>query len=256
MEKYELPLVIFTVLSQMSVGITLILTLRTLQGKLESKRLYWLITGLVLAAASVAAILHLAHPDRAYNALINLQHAWLSREILGATLYGAAVGVTFLAKGHKVPAVLASVLGIALVAVQGMTYAAPAMVAIANGLTMLLFFITVWVMGCAAIPLLNLAPAIAPGDCRLYGGHDRSPNYLVKRRHHYADDRACLADLAALSGEPGLSGAGLCIKSSGRTSGKSAVCPAVCWRIPQSSDVLWRYGQHHREYRSFVLIAP
>jgi hypothetical protein len=32
MEKYELPLVIFTVLSQMSVGITLILTLRTLQG--------------------------------------------------------------------------------------------------------------------------------------------------------------------------------------------------------------------------------
>jgi DMSO reductase anchor subunit len=64
-------------------------------------------------------------------------------------------------KGHKAPAVLASVLGIALVAVQGMTYAAPAMVAIANGLTMLLFFITVWVMGCAAIPLLNLAPAVA-----------------------------------------------------------------------------------------------
>jgi DMSO reductase anchor subunit len=51
--------------------------------------------------ASVAAILHLAHPDRAYDALINLQHAWLSREILGATLYGAAVGVTFLAKGTK-----------------------------------------------------------------------------------------------------------------------------------------------------------
>ena len=65
MEKYELPLVIFTVLSQMSVGITLILTLRTLQGKLESKRLYWLVSGLVLAVASVAAILHLAHQDRA-----------------------------------------------------------------------------------------------------------------------------------------------------------------------------------------------
>ena len=152
MEKYEFPLVIFTVLSQMSVGITLILTLRTLQGKLESKRLYWLVSGLVLAAASVAAVLHLAHPDRAYNALINLQHAWLSREILGATLYGVAVGVTVLAKGHKAPAVLASVLGIALVAVQGMTYAAPAMVAIA---------ITVGVMGCAAIPLLNLTPAVA-----------------------------------------------------------------------------------------------
>lgn len=41
-----------------------------------------------------------------------------------------------------------------------MTYAAPAMVAIANGFTMLLFFITVWVMGCAAIPLLKLRPAV------------------------------------------------------------------------------------------------
>jgi DMSO reductase anchor subunit len=161
MEKYELPLVIFTVLSQMSVGMTLILTWRSLRGELEGKRVYWLVTGLLLAVASVAAVLHLAHPDRAYNALINLKHAWLSREILGATLYGVAIGLTFLTKGHKVPAVLASILGVALVAVQGMTYAAPAMVAIANGLTMLLFFITVWVMGCAAIPLLKLKPSLS-----------------------------------------------------------------------------------------------
>lgn len=160
MEKYELPLVFFTVLSQMSVGMALILTWRTLRGELEAKRVYWLATGLVLALASVAAILHLAHPDRAYDALRNLQHAWLSREILGATLFGAAVGVTFLAKGHKVPAIITSVFGLALVAVQGMTYAAPAMAAIANGFTMLLFFITVWVMGCAAIPLLKLRPAV------------------------------------------------------------------------------------------------
>ncbi|AGR57772.1 TPA: dimethyl sulfoxide reductase anchor subunit [Salmonella bongori] len=159
MEKYELPLVFFTVLSQMSVGMALILTWRTLRGEIEAKRVYWLVTGLVLALASVAAILHLAHPDRAYDALRNLQHAWLSREILGATLFGVAVGVTFLAKGHKAPAIVASVCGVVLVAVQGMTYAAPAMVAIANGFTMLLFFITVWVMGCAAIPLLTLKPA-------------------------------------------------------------------------------------------------
>jgi len=40
MEKYELPLVIFTVLSQMSVGITLILTLRVLQGNSARCRLH------------------------------------------------------------------------------------------------------------------------------------------------------------------------------------------------------------------------
>ncbi|WP_330984520.1 MULTISPECIES: dimethyl sulfoxide reductase anchor subunit family protein [Enterobacterales] len=160
MEHYELPLVIFTVLSQMSVGMALLLTWRTLRGTLVTTRMHWLVTGLVLAVASIAAVLHLAHPDRAYDALRNLKHAWLSREILGATLYGAAIGVTFLTKGHKIPAVIASLLGLVLVAVQGMTYAAPAMVATANGITMLLFFVTVWVMGCAAVPLLKVAPAL------------------------------------------------------------------------------------------------
>ena len=46
--------------------------------------------------------------------------------------------------------------------VQGMTYAAPAMQAIANGITMMLFFATVWVLGCAATPLLGMkASAVA-----------------------------------------------------------------------------------------------
>ncbi|MDK3076297.1 dimethyl sulfoxide reductase anchor subunit family protein [Enterobacter hormaechei] len=161
MEKYELPLVIFTVLSQMSVGMTLLLTWRTLRDEVEGNRLYWLITGLILGVASIAAILHLAHPDRAYNALINLKHAWLSREILGATLYGATIGLAFLTKGNKGAALLASLFGILLVVVQGMTYAAPAMQAIANGITMMLFFATVWVMGCAATPLLGLRASTA-----------------------------------------------------------------------------------------------
>ncbi|RAU35598.1 DmsC/YnfH family molybdoenzyme membrane anchor subunit [Enterobacter sp. ECC-175] len=156
MEKYELPLVIFTVLSQMSVGMTLLLTWRTLRGELEGNRIHWLITGLILGVASIAAILHLAHPEHAYNALINLKHAWLSREILGATLYGGTIGLAFLTKGNKGAALLASLFGILLVVVQGMTYAAPAMQAIANGITMMLFFATVWVMGCAAAPLLRL----------------------------------------------------------------------------------------------------
>ncbi|HGP2716154.1 TPA: dimethyl sulfoxide reductase anchor subunit family protein [Salmonella enterica] len=159
MEHYELPLVIFTVLSQMSVGMASFLAWRSLRGELECNRMYWLVTGLVLAVATVAAILHLAHPERAYDALRNLRHAWLSREILCATLYGGAVALAFLTKGQKVSAILASVLGIILVMVQGMTYAAPAMIAINNGATMLMFFITAWVMGCATLPLLKLAPA-------------------------------------------------------------------------------------------------
>ncbi len=45
MEKYELPLVFFTVLSQMSVGMALVLTWRTLRGEVEGQRFYWLATG-------------------------------------------------------------------------------------------------------------------------------------------------------------------------------------------------------------------
>ncbi|ECB5973804.1 dimethyl sulfoxide reductase subunit C, partial [Salmonella enterica subsp. enterica serovar Schwarzengrund] len=44
MEKYELPLVFFTVLSQMSVGMALVLTWRTLRGEVEGQRFYWLVT--------------------------------------------------------------------------------------------------------------------------------------------------------------------------------------------------------------------
>ncbi len=212
MEKYELPLVFFTVLSQMSVGMALVLTWRTLRGEVEGQRFYWLVSGLVLALASIAAILHLAHPDRAYNALINLRHAWLSREILGATLFGAAVGVTFLAKGHKAMTLIASVFGVLLVAVQGMTYAAPAMVAIANGFTMLLFFITVWVMGCAAIPLLKLRPAVPAlrQGIVVYRGTYRGAAGVVKRGNDNADDGAFMAGFTVLSGKPGLPCARFC----------------------------------------------
>ncbi|MBW3174089.1 dimethyl sulfoxide reductase anchor subunit, partial [Salmonella enterica subsp. enterica serovar Javiana] len=101
MEKYELPLVFFTVLSQMSVGMALVLTCRTLRGEAEGLRFHWFVTALVLALASRAAILHLSHPDLAYTPLINLRHPWLIREILRSTLIAATVVGTFLANGNK-----------------------------------------------------------------------------------------------------------------------------------------------------------
>lgn len=164
----------------MSVGITLILTLQYAARELVLPVLAGKRAG--SAAASVAAVLHLAHPDRAYNALINLQHAWLSREIRRNFIRRGGGRDVF---GKRAQSAGCSGLcspGDRVGGGTGMTYAAPAMVAIANGLTMLLFFITVWVMGCAAIPLLNLAPAVAAlrQDCRLYGGHDCRAHYLAK----------------------------------------------------------------------------
>ncbi len=97
----------------------------------------------------------------------------------GATLFGAAVGVTFPAKGHKAMALIAPVS--AAIGVQD-TYAVPAMGSYRYGFTMLLFFITVWVMGCAAIPLLNsglAVPALRRGIRGVYRGTYRGAAGVV-----------------------------------------------------------------------------
>lgn len=163
MEKYELPLVFFTVFSQMSVGIAVLLTCKQLWRAEITSRSDWFIVGALLACASVAAVLHLAHPLRAYNSLFNLSQAWLSREILMATVYGASVAAAFLTNGSRITAILASVTGLLLVGVQGMTYAATAMAAVSGGITLIMFILTTWVMGCAFIPLLKRATGYKSG---------------------------------------------------------------------------------------------
>ncbi|EAC1376946.1 dimethyl sulfoxide reductase anchor subunit family protein [Escherichia coli] len=153
MEKYELPLVIFTVLSQLSVGMTLSLTYSQWRGKALIKRHIWLINIVVFSVSGLAALFHLAHPLHAYRALFNLSNAWLSREILCAMIYGGTLAFCFIWYNVRVASLIASLCGFILIFVQGMTYAATAMVAIANGFTMILFFLSVWVLGAAVAPL-------------------------------------------------------------------------------------------------------
>lgn len=155
MEKYELPLVIFTVLSQLSVGMTLVLAYSQWRDEALIKHQLWFINLIVFSISGLAALLHLAHPLHAYRALFNLSNAWLSREILCAMIYGGALAFCFIRYKVKAASLIASLCGITLIFVQGMTYAATAMVAIANGFTMILFFLSVWVLGAAVAPLLG-----------------------------------------------------------------------------------------------------
>ncbi|EHX8372726.1 dimethyl sulfoxide reductase anchor subunit [Escherichia coli] len=155
MEKYELPLVIFTVLSQLSVGMTLVLAYSQWRNDVLIKRQLWLINIVVFSVSGLAALLHLAHPLHAYRALFNLSNAWLSREILCAIIYGSTLAFCFIQHKVRVIPLIASLCGVILIFVQGMTYAAPAMVAIANGFTMILFFLSVWILGVAASPVLG-----------------------------------------------------------------------------------------------------
>lgn len=156
MEKYELPLVIFTVLSQLSVGMTLALTFSQWKDNSLIKRNVWLINIAIFSLSGLAALSHLAHPLLAYRALFNLSSAWLSREILCAMIYGCTLVFCFIRHQMRIASSISSLCGITLIFVQGMTYAASAMVAIANGFTMILFFLSVWIFGASVSPIIGL----------------------------------------------------------------------------------------------------
>lgn len=155
MENYELPLVIFTSLSQTSVGLALFLGWRSYKREQPGNRKAWLITGIILAVSLIGAIFHLSYPFEAYNALINVKQSWLSREMVAVGVFAAAIFVAYLTNGAKWAALSAAFTGILLLVAQGLTYAAPSMIAIANGLPMVFYVLTAWVMGAACVPLID-----------------------------------------------------------------------------------------------------
>lgn len=85
MGDWEWPLIIFTVLGQISIGIILMLWLLDrnrdhLDTKLFNQGVY--VAGGLLIVALLASLLHLGHPLAAYRAIAHLGSSWLSREIL------------------------------------------------------------------------------------------------------------------------------------------------------------------------------
>src|SRR4051794_11021002 len=86
----EMPLVVFTVLSQLAVGgIITLWVLSWKNGRMKEK------TGSNIAAALTiitalslgVSVFHLGHPFAAYRALTHLRTSWLSREVLIFSLF-------------------------------------------------------------------------------------------------------------------------------------------------------------------------
>lgn len=85
MGDWEWPLILFTVLGQIAIGIILMLWWLDrgrdhLDTQLFKKSV--LISGGLLILALLASLFHLGHPEAAYRALAHLDSSWLSREIL------------------------------------------------------------------------------------------------------------------------------------------------------------------------------
>lgn len=81
-EKPHLPLVLFTVLTQMAVGTLFMFWVARLRSAPDPVSANTILLPLSIVMLSLlAATLHLGRPLRAYRALRNWRHSWLSREI-------------------------------------------------------------------------------------------------------------------------------------------------------------------------------
>lgn len=104
MHNNDWSLIFFTLLSQLSVGIMVLITVMyftnvQIFNGLQSGGLFrtpQFIALLAIIAATIISFFHLGHPAHAFHSANNLGSSWLSREILGIGLFGVGVLFVFL----------------------------------------------------------------------------------------------------------------------------------------------------------------
>ena len=168
MNVHELPLILFTVLAQMSVGAFVALGVVQVVGRLRYGKaavdeiadpsLYAI--GPVLVLGLMASMLHLGNPFNALNTFRHLDSSWLSREIVfGIAFSGLGflfAALQFLRWGspalRQALAALTAVVGLGLVWVMSMVYASlPTVPAWNTWATPAQFFLTTFLLGALAV---------------------------------------------------------------------------------------------------------
>ena len=91
LEHAHRPLILLLVLSQISVGITVLVSLMLLQNMSRfgdgTRTVLLAIASLLAVVSAVASTLHLGRPQYAFRAVIGIGHSWLSREIVAFGTY-------------------------------------------------------------------------------------------------------------------------------------------------------------------------
>lgn len=147
--NYEFPLVFFTALTQAAVGISLVAAWRETKSEcigMFNARREWLTVFILAALGLLASLFHLGDPKRAMTALVNLSNSWLSREglVFGMFAFCAFLNVI---KRKRSFAFAATILGIAGIIIQGLTYAPVSMPAISNAVPMCIFALSTLCLG-------------------------------------------------------------------------------------------------------------
>ena len=153
---HDLPLVIFTILSQLILGgfVTLWWLDRKKGGISQKTGLLISISFLILGGISLlVSMLHLGQPFHAYRAMFNFGVSWLSREV---TFYGAFVGLILLYtwfwykedRGKRnIVGWVATIIGVIAVYSSAKIYMIPAFPAWDGMSTLFTFFLTSLLLG-------------------------------------------------------------------------------------------------------------
>ena len=172
MNTYEAPLILFTVLSQLSIGLVAVSSLRQIAerdiepGKI---RMEWLVAGGALLVGMIASTFHLGHPGGMVRAVNNLGTAWLSREALstGIFLVLLVAGIVLMREKSNTGLILVTALvGMLVIFSMGMTYSPPSFPAMNNVLPFVFFFITAMLLG-ASLGILFASDISGPMMSRI-----------------------------------------------------------------------------------------
>ncbi|MBA3012968.1 MAG: dimethyl sulfoxide reductase anchor subunit [Proteobacteria bacterium] len=167
----EIPLVLFTILSQAAVGLTLMEGFFIFFYPGEARLWSPAVPGLAflcLLVGLACSLFHLGHPSGGIRSLANLSVSWLSREILAFGGYGAVLGLDMVLRyqGMKIPMVLLSsfIAGLAAVAVSARVYKNPGYPALDTFWPFVFFAGTAWVLGLFLLGMIcpSLASVLRP----------------------------------------------------------------------------------------------
>lgn len=167
MNVSELPLILFTLLSQMAVGSFVVLGVVQVVARrkhdaatvdrLTDSALYAI--GPVMVAALAVSMIHLGNPMNALNVLRGLGSSWLSMEILlGCTFTGLGAAFAVCQWRHwfspllrQVLAGVTALVGLAFVWATAHVYLIPTVPAWDSWTTPVAFYATTFLLGCLAV---------------------------------------------------------------------------------------------------------
>lgn len=152
---HELPLVFFTVLSQMAAGGAVYLSFLDRAQKIKPDTGKFITGALVVLTAlgMFISLFHLGHPWFAFRALANVGSSWLSREVLFFSIFLFLLIIYYFqwqneqSGARRSLGLLITLVAIAAVVASGLLYSLPSMPAWNNFSPVLFFLFTAMLLG-------------------------------------------------------------------------------------------------------------